>query len=386
MRFFLAFFSERGRWALFIHIFIQVISYEAAAQTVFGPVHESHRLVLTDYGYRGPVSIMAVGDVMMGGSALSMIRQNGPDYPFLKTRAWLKKADYAIGNLEAPFTDYGEPASKTYTFRVPPLMAKGLVSAGFDVVTLANNHILDYGEAGMRSTWAILDSLGIAWCGAGEDRYSAGRSVILEHMGWKVAFLAFSLTYPGEFWATSNRAGTAYPHMEIMREELSRCRSLADLIIVSFHWGQELRATPKSYQRLYAHRAVEWGADLVLGHHPHVLQGLEIYKGRLIAYSLGNYVFGSYSRNSRDSVLLKVVFDSQGAIFAEAIPINVYNYQVHFQPRPLERSSRKKVLDHLNTISMPLNGNRRLIGENGLILFQPVPDRRTGGLDAVPPS
>jgi len=347
-------------------IFGQVVDEQKVSHSTF-PI-KTPRLYDEHVDRKVSLSLVAVGDVMMGGSALPVIRKKGIDYPFHLTRAILRTADISFANLEAPFTLSGRPFDKTFTFRVPPEYAEGLDRAGFDVLTLANNHTLDYGPEGLCSTLEVLDRLGIAFCGVGRNVEEAERGVILERGGWRIGFLAFSLTYPSAFWATLQKCGTAYPHLDRLKKTLRRMREEVDVVVVSFHWGGELKTYPKSYQRYYAHRAVEWGADLVVGHHPHVIQGLEIYRDRLIAYSLGNFVFGSYSLNARESIILRTRFDRKGFLLAEVIPISVFNLDVHFQPRVLEGSSRKRVVHTLNDISRNLNGGNEIVSESGLIV------------------
>jgi len=317
-----------------------------------------------------PISCVAVGDLMMGARALSVIASRGPAYPFEATRSIINAADIAMANLEAPFTRGGEPFDKTFTFRVPPEFAWGIRDAGFDVMTLANNHILDFGPDGLISTKDILDSLGIAYCGAGLTLQQAEQGTILQRGHWKIGFAAYSLTYPAEFWATSIRSGTAFPETHRMVENIRQLKGKTDLVVVSFHWGAEKRETPKSYQIMYGHLAIDSGADLVIGHHPHVLQGLEIYKDRLIAYSLGNFSFGSYSRSARDSIILQVRLDHRGLLIAQVIPISVYNYDVEFQPRIINGPSRESVIQTLNQLSLSLNGGKKIIRESGLIIVE----------------
>ncbi|MFH1941161.1 MAG: CapA family protein [bacterium] len=323
-----------------------------------------------DDSTKNPISILAVGDLMMGGRALTILEERGPDYPFDSTRTILQQADISIANLEAPFTTRGVAFDKQYTFRVPPEYAIGVKRAGFDVLTLANNHVLDYGPEGLFSTSDILDSLSIAHCGAGRDAKEAERGVVLERGGWRVGFLAYSMTYPSEFWDGSERCGTAYPHQGRMEAHIRSLKDSVDLVVVSFHWGGDLHVHPRPYQREYAHIAVDCGADLVVGHHPHVLQGLEMYQGRLIAYSLGNFVFGSYNRNAKESAMLKVRFDSLGFLMAEVIPINVYNDDVAFQPRLLKGVKKQKVVQNLNTISMDLNAGKLILNDSGFIVLE----------------
>ena len=314
------------------------------------------------------LSIVAVGDVMLDGNALPFIRKKGADYPFDSTKTIIQSADIAFANLEAPFTSSGNIFKKKFIFKVPPEYAVGLVYAGFDILSLANNHILDYGKRGLLSTLHTLDSLGIAHCGAGRDLKEAEQESILKKNGWRVGFLAYSLTYPEGFWATSERCGTAYPDLKGLKKNISSLKRKVDIVVVSFHWGSELMIHPKSYQRFYAHRAIDWGADLVLGHHPHVLQGLEIYNSKLIAYSLGNFVFGSYSSKVQESIILKVRFDRNGSLTAQVIPIFVFNFKVRFQPRLLKRDARGKVLQKLNIISKDLNQGEKIIAESGYII------------------
>lgn len=313
-------------------------------------------------------SIAAVGDVMLGSWVVDILRARGYDYPFDSTRAELHASDFVIANLEAPFTNTGIKFKKKYNFKVPADFAIGVKNAGIDVVTLANNHTLDYGCEGLYNTLATLDSFGIAYCGAGKDRSLACSPIIVEQFGIRVAFVGFSMTFPEEFWASDTSCGTCYPSESSLTRIIRQCKQQADLTIASFHWGAECRTAPKEYQKVFAHLAIDNGADLVLGHHPHVLQGFEIYKNRLIAYSLGNYVFGSYSSHARHSAILRVHLAPARLLSAEIIPISVFNADVEFQPRILRGEQRSAVLADLTELSRPLNGGRCIINEDGRIV------------------
>ncbi|MBN2201571.1 CapA family protein, partial [bacterium] len=302
------------------------------------------------------MTVAAVGDVMLAGSALPFIERFGPDYPFDSTRTLLQSADFAIANLEAPIGTGGRPFQKTYTFRVPPGFAGGLRNAGFDVLNLANNHILDYGVQPFRQTLRILDSLGIAACGAGMNRRAAEAGAIVVRGGWKAAFLGFSLTYPDAFWATASRPGTAFAVKERIAAAIDSLRPAADLVIVSFHWGKELHRTPQPYQREFAHAAIDAGADFVIGHHPHVLQGFELYRGKPIAYSLGNFAFGSKSVSCREGALFLASFDSSGFAGGQVIPLCVDYRKVQYQPRPMTGAAADRLIAELNRLSEKLNG------------------------------
>ena len=297
--------------------------------------------------------IAAVGDIMLDGSAREFMQEHGYDYAFDKMRPWLQKADIAFGNLEGPLTDRGEPApDKKYLFRSPPAkVAEALKTAGFDVVSLANNHSLDYGSVGLADTIAALDKVGVHHVGAGENLAVARQAAILQRNGLKVAFLAYSLTFPEEFWATANRAGTVFGYREIVEGDIRAAKQKADIVVASFHWGQESKTELRPYQVALGHAAINAGASLVIGHHPHILQSVERYKDGVILYSMGNFAFGSYSPNAKVSALAEIEFNGNKLTQVRLQPINVFNIQVLFQPQPLVGEAAANVISHLQQLS-----------------------------------
>ncbi|MDZ7362271.1 MAG: CapA family protein [candidate division KSB1 bacterium] len=325
-------------------------------------------------------SLVAVGDVMLGSWVVARLDGSGSAYPFEATKHILRAADFAIANLEAPFTDRGEQVKdKKFTFRVPPRHARGLKESGFDILHLANNHILDFGPEGLFDTMATLDSLSLLYVGAGENIAAAFAPVIVERENvnnekLRFGFLGFSMTHPEEFYAGKNKPGTAFPFWERYLAALDSLAPKVDIMIVSFHWGAEKMVTPKAYQIDMAHAAIDRGADIVIGHHPHVLQGLELYRSRptarqgLIAYSLGNFAFGSYSPSSRTSIILKCVVDADGVLYARCFPINVFNDEVEFQPQLLQGQAATAVIDSLNALSRHLNFGQNIISAEGIIV------------------
>lgn len=328
------------------------------------------------------LSVSAVGDIMLGNHSIYYIEKYGVDYPFAATSSILSAADITMGNLEGPFTQEGKRFQKRFTFKVPPKYAAGLLNAGFDVVTLANNHIFDYGVEGLQNTLQILDSLHIGHCGAGMDLEQASQPAILKKNGFRVAVFGYSMTYPSEFWATNSTGGTCYPDINTLTLNISRWDSLVDVVIVNFHWGSELWHFPKQYQKDFAHLAIDAGADLIIGHHPHVLQGVEIYKNRLIAYSLGNFSFASYSRKATESIILKTYLNKNGLVFARLIPISVNNYEVSFQPAPLNDAAADQIISLMRKYSQPLNTNE-IITESGIILGDQIYFRNEHGAAIV---
>jgi len=301
-----------------------------------------------------PVTLAFVGDILMGGSAKRKLLNEGPDSFFVNVRDALAQADLCVGNLEGPLGESGKVyVKKTYTFLTPSIAAQGLRNAGFRVLTLANNHMLDFGPEALRSTLATLDDLRLQHTGAGEDDLAARRPAVVEVAGRRVAVLAYSLTYPSEFWARPGRPGCAQGSWENIRADVSSARQEgADLVVVCIHWGAESKTTLRGYQPSVAKMALEAGADAVIGHHPHIWQGLGVIGGKPVAYSLGNFVFGTYSAKVTRSGILYLTFDEENKWSGGyVLPLNVHNAVVQFSPRPLGGVEGKKFADHLTGLS-----------------------------------
>lgn len=298
--------------------------------------------------------IAAVGDIMLGGTAAPEMQKYGYDYPFEQTRALLKQAQIVFGNLEGPLTDGGAAdMSKRYVFRSPPdKVAPALARAGFNIVSLANNHSLDYGPPGLENTRAALEKAGIRPVGAGRNEAEARTPIYMKADGATVAFLAYSLTFPEEFWAGPEKPGTAFGHEHLVRADVATARQKADIVVVSFHWGQEGKTELRDYQVQLAHAAIDAGASVVLGHHPHILQGVERYRQGVILYSLGNFTFGSFSNTATRSAIALLTFRDRQLSELRLVPINVKNAEVVFQPRPLSGRDATAVIEQLQQMSL----------------------------------
>jgi len=305
------------------------------------------------------ITLVAVGDIMLGGTAEEILVKNGYDYPFIKVQHILDEADIVIGNLEGPLTELDESTlDKEYLFRSPPdLVAPALKKAGFTIMSIANNHILDFDIEGMNDTINSLKKQRIQTVGAGNNLTEARKGTILSTTNGSVGFLSYSLTFPESFWASKNKAGTAFGHEKDIREDVKRLREQVDYLIVSFHWGREKSLELRPYQPRLGHAAIDAGANIVLGHHPHVLQSIEEYKDGLIIYSLGNFVFGSYSTDATTSVIARITLHKGKYYSAEFTPINVANTEVVFQPQLLTGSAASDVIKHINSLSKELNTN-----------------------------
>ncbi len=278
-----------------------------------------------------PVTLIIGGDLMPSGSLLEFIERD-PIYPFKKIESIIKNTDIAFFNLECPIVDTGTPVSdKKFIFKLPTKFADVFKRIGIDGFTLANNHIMDYGPQGLTSTIRILDSLGIGHCGAGRDLQTARIPFVKRVNGIKIAFFGYSNTLPKSYWADSSKPGAVHGIEEVIYRDLKG--SDADFKIMIFHWSSELLDTPRKYQRILAHYAIDHGADLVVGHHPHVIQPVEFYKGKPIFYSLGNFVFGSYSHNANGMLLLVKIFTPDSAAYF-VIPLNTTYWTSKFQTTP----------------------------------------------------
>lgn len=301
------------------------------------------------------IHVVAVGDIMLGGTAAPELARFGYDYPFARVDNLIRGADVVFGNLEGPLTNRGVAATKQYVFRSPPQkVAPALARAGFNVVSLGNNHSMDYGIDGLRDTIDALTRAGIHYAGAGENLAAARRPAIINVHGVRVAVLAYSLTFPEEFWADATRPGTAFGHERQVRADVAAARKRADIVLVSFHWGREGTVEPVDYQRKLGHAAIEAGAAAVVGHHPHLLQGIERYRDGVILYSLGNFVFGSYSPDAARSAIARLTLRG-GHVRAVALyPIDVLNAEVVFQPYVLRGRAADEVVAQLQRISRPL--------------------------------
>lgn len=308
---------------------------------------------------------------MLGGRGSAQLAARGFDYPFSATSPILKKADLAIANLEAPLTRRGnEYAGKQFRFRAEPPVAAALQRAGVSAVTLANNHMLDFGTAGLEDTLQHLSAAKLAFVGAGRRLAEARRPAVITVKGKKVGLLAYSLTLPDDFFATPFRAGTAPGYLGHVRADVKELRGQVDYVVVSFHWGGELMTSPRPYQTVVARAAIDAGADIVIGHHPHVLQGIERYKNGLILYSLGNYVFATPSSRSDRSIIAVMTLD--GSVReVELFPLNVLNREVRLQPALLDRKRARQVIDHLNRLSVGMGTTIINEGSRYLIRFAP---------------
>ena len=257
------------------------------------------------------ITLIAVGDIMPN--------RIDPESMFAATAPTLREGDITFANLEAPYADSGTPgSSQSAAIAHDPSNLAALPFAGFDVVSMANNHIYDWGAAALLEAMERVKGLGIAISGVGHNIEEARKPAIVERKGTKVAFLSYGCIGPPGYEAEDDKPGFApvrvithyepYVYqpgnapriftyaikedLEAMVEDIKKVRPLADVVVASYHWGLfHVRALLAMYQQEVAYAAIDAGADLILGHHPHILKGIEVYKGKAIIHSLNNFAF-----------------------------------------------------------------------------------------------
>jgi len=292
------------------------------------------------------VTMIAAGDIMLSRSVALKIRAHNVDYPFAAIQDYLHSADIVFANLESPITAGPVVPTGSTTFHADPGVEVGLKDAGITVLNLANNHTPNYGDIGIADTIKYLDQQGIAHFGAGMNLAQADQPLYLERNGIKFALLGYndSDVVPASYGATSNHAGTNIMDLAKLNRDVQAAKKNADLVIVSMHSGVEYQPLPDDSQKNFAHAAIDAGADLVLGHHPHVIETMEKYKGKYIFYSLGNFVFDqAFSNEVREGMTLKITFDKTGVTAVE------------YNPVWIEDLSQPKLTDDPATLAEELN-------------------------------
>jgi poly-gamma-glutamate synthesis protein (capsule biosynthesis protein) len=298
------------------------------------------------------VLLSSVGDCTIGtdekysfsGSFLDVFKANNEDYSyfFKNVSNFFKSDDITTANLETTFTNNNLMVDKKFNFKASPEFAKVLTEGYIEGVNIANNHIRDYGEEGFKDTVNTLKANNISYFGE-------GHKWIREIKGVKFGFLGYKgYSYDKAF-------------LSKLKKDIKELKSQNCIVIINFHWGVEQSYTPNSIQKYLAHYAVDNGADLIAGHHPHVVQGLEKYKGKLIAYSLGNFCFGGNKNPAdKDTFILQTSFKFQDqklvSYGVRVIPCSVSSVQNKndYSPMPLTDVKKDNFITKINKLSMNL--------------------------------
>jgi capsule synthesis protein PGA_cap len=324
-------------------------------------------------------TLAAVGDIMLGRGLKGVLETHGADHVFREAAGLLAGADVVFGNLEAPLTEASRPsrqlakAADDPFVRADPRAAEALARAGFNAMSLANTHINDFGGEGIESTRTALRRCGIGHTGAGHGHAQAREPVTWERGDQRLALLAYTDHYvqPASQW------GVAPLRLPVMVRDVRALRARGFRVLVSIHTGIDFCDYPFPFTIRLARSLVDAGADLVLGHHPHVLQGWERYRGGVILYSLGNFVFdeanidlvaADFSRSTNvkrlgltyqptdtrpvDSVVFRCRLSENGVEQLEFLPVRI---NIEGQPVPLSGPAARQVLTRLEEISSHFN-------------------------------
>ena len=292
--------------------------------------------------------LIAVGDIFLKTSG-------GNKNPFIHINNILSKGNFIFGNLEVVLSKTGKPIPKRVPLRVNPEKAIYLKESGFHVVNIANNHVMDYGEEAFEDMLKTLKGNGISFIGAGINCKEARKAEIVDVGGVKIGFLGY--TEVGVM-ANDNNPGCARLDIENIKEDIDLLRLDVDIIIISSHWGIEYVRYPMPKQQKIARELIDCGAKVILGHHPHVVQGVEKYRGGLIFYSLGNFNFGveqdkKYS-GADMGLAVAIKLSTTRVDDFELIPIKISESLHPFQMKGIER---EEFIDYIHSISRKLENN-----------------------------
>lgn len=289
------------------------------------------------------VTLLFGGDIMLDrGVKNSVIKNFGGDYSILfENLDVLRNADIVFANLEGPASDQGQDQHNLYSFRMDPSVIPALKAVGFDVLSVANNHVGDWGYNAYADTLSRLKENEIFYTGGGVNKDEAEQPVVIEKYGIKIGYLGFGDNGPNNMKAGENQAGlllTSNPRFEEIIQNASR---QVDHLIVSFHFGEEYEKEHNSRQEFLAHKAIDNGAKIVIGTHPHVVEDTEVYKNGFIAYSLGNLIFDQYfSKDTMQGMLLEIKLNKGGAMTVKKNTVNLSNV---FQPEKIINGKEESI-------------------------------------------
>ncbi|HEY3412741.1 MAG TPA: CapA family protein [Armatimonadota bacterium] len=312
-----------------------------------------------------PLSLLAGGDVMLGGRAKSVLQTGGFDHPFAAVLPLLRRSPVVLANLEGPLARKAQKQSRNYSYKANPRSGSALARAGINVVTVANNHLTDCGREGILETLDALESAGVAPLGGGRDAEAAHLPVVMDSGDITIGLL-------GYYWnrrcaAIGDLPGGAMDTPESLEDDIRRLRGRVDRVVVAFHWGVPYEREPLAEDRAKAQFVIDCGADAVIGCHPHVLQPFEVYRDRPIFYSVGNFAFGS-GNSKGEGLLVGLRFDPTSTTVS-VYPLYVKNRdpRVDYQPKVLTGAGAESVLRRLKGISGTAGQMLNIEGGRGVL-------------------
>ncbi len=292
-------------------------------------------------------------------------KQEEARYPFIKIKSLLENADLTFVNLESPLSD---KAKRVGAFLAPTSFTNGLKWSGIDVVSIANNHALDAGIEGLKDTLNSLAQKNLPAIGGGENLDSARRPFIFEKSGVRLGLLAYTMSENSgdSSYAQPNRPGVMSTEFSLIKTDIQKLREQVDYVILSFHWGLNNGDKPPFWVRHLAHKAIDSGADIILGHHPHYPHGIEVYKGKPIIYSLGNFIFGHNHPIWTDNFLARFTLTPKQIKKIEILSVAGENQDLA-QPFLLNGKRSHKLLEVVQQQTLDLKTRMNIVGEIGVI-------------------
>lgn len=282
------------------------------------------------------ITLLATGDIIPARSVNHQtVTRNDFTWPYKYIADTLKSADVTFANLESPLIKNCPVTTEGMRFCGDARNIEGLKFAGIDIVNTANNHFGNYGINGIDETVNSLDKNGILVTGKPGPAFKTVKGI-------KFAFLGYNdIGY--------KEKGISWAEDELIKNEISDAKKRADVVIVTFHWGTEYISTPNERQRYLAYLAIDYGADLIIGNHPHWVQAVEIYKGKVISYAHGNFVFDQeWSQKTKEGVVGRYTFYENNLIDVEFLPIEIFDYG---QPKFLDGLEKQRIIEEMKSIA-----------------------------------
>lgn len=314
------------------------------------------------------IKLSAIGDIALFGEYDKIIEKQGNEFPFSLVSNHFKKRDIVIGNLEVPLSNLGSPdKSKPISLRGKPEAIKSLKNSGITHVSMANNHSYDYGEKAIMDTQKRLEGAGIPFAGIGDNIEDSRQPVVENISGVTLAILAYSsYTTNGRHYASNLRSGVAPLEYKYIKQDIAFIKGNDKdcKIITCFHWGEEMKNYPTPFQRDLARQVIKDGADLIIGHHPHVIQGIEKFEKGIIVYSLGNFCFPKVESphidgigydqlpKNRESFIFDCTISEDGIEGYDFTPIIIND---NLQPEIALNEIELRIKTKIQYLSKPLN-------------------------------
>ncbi|HON88660.1 MAG TPA: CapA family protein [Spirochaetia bacterium] len=346
------------------------------------------------FSQNNQITLTAVGDILLARlPGKHLLASSDPSFPFSQIRKYFLISDIAFANLECPISERGTPypgKPENITFRAPLKALTALGNSGLTILSLANNHANDFGPIALHDTIHYLNQKGIKVCGAGRYSEEASKPVFITAKGIQFAFLGFA----EPVWSTrqalpwknyrkvtlkENRmqpdaklsllpedfAGITYLAAALKSIQQIKQENPDRIIVVSIHWGIEHAHYPEQYQITLAHSIIDAGATIILGHHPHVLQSIELYNKGIILYSMGNFVFDMASDATYESALFQFTFTGNTLASLSILPVVIS--RKNFAPALADTATGANILKNIQTYSQKLNTTITISNGTGML-------------------